>query len=189
MLKNLIIQNRSYRRFYEDQRIPRETLTRLIDLARLSASGGNTQPLKFIIAEDTERCALIFPHLRWARHLAPWTAPELGERPAAYILVLGDQTVSKSYGVDHGIASQSILLGATEAGYGGCMVGSIAREELRSELQIPDHYELLLVIALGKPKESVMIEPLSKEGSTIYWRDANGVHHVPKRALEELIVG
>jgi len=189
MFRSLITQNRSFRRYHEDQRIPRDELVGLVDLARLSASGGNTQPLKFVIVEDVERCGLVFPHLRWARHLAPWTAPDPGERPAAYIVILGDHTVSKSFGVDHGIAAQSILLGATEAGYGGCMIGSVMRDELRSALGIADHLEILLVLALGKPRETVVLEPLGVDGSTVYWRDQAGVHHVPKRALEDLIVG
>lgn len=96
--------------------------------------------------------------------------------------------IAKNFGVDHGIAAQSILLGATELGLGGCMIGSIKREELRENLNIPEHLEILLVLAIGKPKEKVVIEPVAAEGNIKYWRDDQQTHHVPKRSLEDIIV-
>jgi len=92
------------------------------------------------------------------------------------------------FGPDHGIAAQSILLGATEAGLGGCIIATIRKERLRQELSIPDHYEILLVLALGKPKEIVEIEVIGPDGDIKYWRDDQGIHHVPKRSLDEIIV-
>jgi len=56
-------------------------------------------------------------------------------------------------------------------------------------LALPEHFQILLTIALGKPKETVVIESLGSDGDTRYWRDSNDVHHVPKRSLDELIVG
>lgn len=112
-----------------------------------------------------------------------------GERPSAYIVVLGDLEISKTAGVDHGIATQSILLGAAEKGFGGCMIASIQREKLREVLKIGPRYEILLALALGKPKETVLIDPVGPDGDIHYWRDAESVHHVPKRALDEIIVG
>jgi nitroreductase len=187
-LRELILKNRSYRRFYQDQRIDRETLRQLVDLARLSASGANKQPLKFILAHETKLNALIFPHLRWAGYLEDWPGPAEGERPSAYILILGDKRIRDTFGCDHGIAAQSILLGATERGLGGCIIGSVRRLKLGTILELPDYYHILLVIALGKPKERVLIEPLGPEGDIRYWRDEESVHHVPKRALDEIII-
>ena len=112
-----------------------------------------------------------------------------GERPAAYIVILNDTTVSKTVGCDHGIAAQSILLGAVEMGLGGCMLGSVQRDELRGILQIDPRFEILLVLALGKPAEQVTLEALNAEGDIRYWRDEQSVHHVPKRALDDLIIG
>ncbi|MDP2871469.1 MAG: nitroreductase family protein [Bacillota bacterium] len=189
MLKDLVIRNRSCRRFSESEAVDRQTLLNLVDLARLSATGNNDQPLKYILSCQPERNALIFPHVRWARHLKDWAGPQPGERPAAYIVVLGDRQVKESFGCDHGIASQSILLGAAEAGLAGCMIGSVMRDELRTALEIPARYDILLVLALGKPAETIVIEPLPPDGSTGYWRDEHGVHHVPKRPLADLIVG
>jgi nitroreductase len=160
----------------------------VVDLARLSASGANLQPLKYILSCDPEKNDLVFPHLSWAGYLEDWDAPPEGERPSAYIIILGDKSIKPSFGCDHGIAAQSILLGATEMGLGGCIIGSIQREKLRKALGFPYDYEVLLVIALGKPKERVVLEEVGPEGSIKYWRDEEGTHHVPKRALNDIIL-
>lgn len=189
MIKDLVARNRSYRRFYEDVSIPVETLRELVDLARLSASAANMQPLKYILSCDRTRNALIFEHLAWAGYLKDWPGPEAGERPSAYIIMLGDTSIAKNVIYDPGIAAQSIMLGAVEKGLGGCMIASIQREKLREALGIPARYEILLVLALGKPKETVVIEKMGPGGDVKYWRDSEGRHHVPKRSLEEIIVG
>ena len=189
MLDELIRRNRSYRRFHQEVSISCETLRELVDLARLSASGANRQPLKYSLSCDPQRNALIFPHLAWAGYLSDWPGPVEGERPSAYILILCDTQISKSAGIDHGIASQSILLGAAEKGLGGCIIASVQRDALRQALGIDSRYEILHVLALGRPKETVIIEPVGPEGDIKYWRDAEGVHHVPKRSLDELIIG
>jgi nitroreductase len=189
MLKDLIAKNRSYRRFHQDEPIDLETLRALVDLARLSASGANRQPLKYILSADSPKNDLIFPCLAWAGYLRDWGGPQEGERPSAYIVILGDTTVSRSFSVDHGIAAQSILLGATERGLGGCIIASIQRDRLRQALGIDPRYEILLVLALGKPKETVVVDPVGPDGDIKYWRDDQDVHHVPKRALDDLIVG
>jgi nitroreductase len=189
VLPSLILRNRSYRRFHQEVAISREALLELIDLARLSASGANRQPLKYFISYTPERNAVIFPHLAWAGYLKEWGGPIEGERPSAYIIILGDKTISPTFGCDHGIAAQSIMLAATEKGLGGCMLGSVRKPELIQALGIPEQYDILLVLALGQPKETVVIEPLGPDGDIKYWRDAQGVHHVPKRSLEEIVMG
>ena len=189
MIRDLVKGNRSYRRFYQDVKIENETLCELVDLARCSASGGNLQPLKYILSNDPESNATIFEHLAWAGYLKDWPGPVDGERPSAYIIVLGDTSISKSPGCDHGIACQSILLGAREMGLGGCIIGSVRKKELRESLDIPDYLEILLVVALGKPKERVVIEEVNLDEDIKYWRDSKGVHHVPKRKLDDIIVG
>ena len=188
MLEDLVRKNRSYRRFHQDVSVDLGTLRALLNLARLSASGSNLQPLKYIISCQPETNARIFLHTRWAGYLKDWPGPAEGERPAAYIVILGDTEIRKSFGCDHGIAAQSIMLGATERGLGGCMIGSIDKGGLRQVLDIPDHYEILLILALGKPKETVVLEEVGPDGSVKYYRDADGVHHVPKRPLDELIL-
>ncbi len=189
MIKDLILQNRSYRRFYQDHEVELETLRDLVDLARCSASGGNAQPLKFMLSCDPQKNAQIFPQLSWARHIEGWGGPKEGERPSAYIIILLDKGVAPTAGCDHGIAAQSILIGATEKGLGGCMIGSVKRNELSKAWDIPSHFEILLVIAIGKPREKVVLEKVGPDGSVKYWRDKQEVHHVPKRALNDIIVG
>lgn len=188
MLKDLITKNRSYRRFYQEVKIDHNILEELIDLARLSPSGANLQPLKYIISNKPEKNEVIFQDLKWAGYLKDWDGPKEGEKPSAYIVILGDNDISKNFMCNHGIASQSILLGATEKGLGGCILGAINRDDLKNKLNIPDNYEILLVIALGKPKETVVLEELKDNGSIKYWRDENNVHHVPKRKLEDIIL-
>lgn len=189
MIRDLIIKNRSYRRFYQEVDIKLETLRELVDLARLSASAANMQPLKYILSCEPQKNSLIFSHLAWARYLTGWTGPGEGERPSAYIIVLGDTEISRSFGCDHGIAAQSILLGATDKGLGGCILAAIDKEGLRQTLEIPPRYEILLVLALGKPKEKVVIETVGPSGEIKYWRDSKEVHHVPKRPLNDIIIG
>ncbi|MHC4619416.1 MAG: nitroreductase family protein [Planctomycetota bacterium] len=188
MIKDLITRNRSRRRFFQEVAIERQTLRELVDLARLSPSGANLQPLKYILSCEPEKNALIFPHLAWAGYLKDWPGPLEGERPSAYIIILGDTQIRDSIGCDHGIAAHSVLLGATEKGLGGCIIASINKQHLRDALHISPRYEILLVLALGKPREEVVIESVGPHGSVKYWRDENGVHHVPKRSLDDLII-
>ncbi len=188
MIRDLVLKNRSYRRFYEDVAVDMATLRELVDLARLSASASNLQPLKYVLACDPQKNAAIFPHLGWAGYLKDWGGPREGERPSAYMVILADTEISKSVGCDHGIAAQSIMLGATERGLGGCMIASVKKPALREALGIPLRYEILLVLALGRPKETVVIETVGPDGDVKYWRDAEGVHHVPKRRLEDIIL-
>lgn len=187
MLRNLVLKNRSYRRFYQDEPISEQTLLELVDLARLTASGANLQPLKYVISNHSAQNKEIFKTLRWAGYLKDWDGPEDGERPAAYIVILKDLAIKKGPTIDEGIAAQSILLGAAEKGLGGCMFGSIDRERLSDFLELDDHFEIVLCIALGKPKEEVVIEEI-KEGDVRYYRDEKDVHHVPKRPLDEIVI-
>ena len=188
MIRDLILKNRSYRRFHEELDIKPATLKELVDLARHSASAMNAQPLKYVLSCQPQKNSLIFPHLVWATFLKTWPGPAEGERPSAYIVILGDTGVSRFWDYDVGIAAQSMLLGATEKGLGGCMIANIQREGLRKALRIPSRYEILLVLALGKPRETVVIETVGDSGDTKYWRDSEGVHHVPKRSLDDIII-
>jgi nitroreductase len=185
--EELVAMNRTYRRFDEAHRIEYNILEKLVSLARFSASGANKQPLKFLLFNSPGDCSRIFPFTAWAGYLKEWPGPDPGERPSAYIVILGDTSISDSFGVDHGIAAQSIMLGAASQGLGGCMIGSIRRDGLRKELAIPDQYEILLILALGKPVEKVVVDVISN-GDVKYWRDDNKIHHVPKRSLSELIL-
>ena len=188
MIADLIKANRSCRRFDQQQPVTLSTLMELVDLGRLSASAANLQPLKYILSCHPTTNGRIFECLAWAGYLKDWPGPEEGQRPAAYIVVLHDTTISKNVDCDHGIASQSILLGAREKGLAGCMLGAVNRPKLKGVLTIPDHLKILLVLAIGKSGERIVIDKVDAGGNIRYWRDAQDVHHVPKRQLEEVVV-
>jgi nitroreductase len=189
MLKDLVLHNRSYRRFDQSVRISPATLRELCDLARLSSSGRNAQPLKYMLVTSEEECANVFPTLGWAGYLKEWNGPEEGERPAAYVIILGDTAIASNYGIDAGLSIQSLTLGAVEKGLGGCIIQTVRRDELAMILDIPAQFEILYVVALGKPVEEVVVESLKPDGDIKYWRDELHVHHVPKRELKDLIIG
>ncbi len=188
MLYDLVVKNRSYRRFYEEEKIDKKTLENLVDLARLSASGANLQSLKYIISNEPKKNNKIYPNLRWAGYMKDWDGPEPGERPSAYIIILMDKEIANNCFWDHGIACQSILLGATELGLGGCIFASMDKKALAEELSIPDRYEILTALAIGKPKEKIVLEKMNDPKDIKYWRDEEGIHHVPKRELEDIIL-
>jgi nitroreductase len=188
MIEEFVRRNRSYRRFHQGAPVDLEIVRELVDLARLSASARNLQVLRYAISCNSATNAQIFATLAWAGYLPDWPGPPEGERPTAYIVVLADPSASPYVDVDAGLALQNILLGAIEKGLGGCILGSVQRKKLREILGIPDPYEIQFVAALGVPLEKVVIEELGPDGDVRYWRDAQAVHHVPKRRLEDLIL-
>lgn len=188
-LRELVSKTRSYRRFYENHPLTLKALEELVDTARLTASAANLQPLRYVLSVDPEMNARIFPLLTWAAYLKDWSGPAEGERPGGYIVILGDVQHAKTAAWDMGIAAQTIMLGAMENGIGGCMIGSVRKTELAKLLHAPEGFEVLLVLALGKPKEKVVLEQMGPDGDVHYWRDDKGTHHVPKRDLDSIILG
>lgn len=188
MLKELIKKSRSYRRFEENKKIEKQTLKELIDLARLGPSAANRQPLKYIISNNKKTNDKLFSDLSWAGYIKDWDGPKKGERPSAYIIILGDKDIAENFWDDPGIAAQNIMLGAAEKNLGGCILGALDKKNIRKKLNIDDKYNILYVLALGKPKEEVKIESVNDTGDIKYWRDNNDIHHVPKRELSEIII-
>lgn len=186
--KELVARTRSYRRFDQSASIPQESLESWVALARLVPSSANLQGLKFLLVNDPELNATVFKSISFTGYLKEWSGPKDGENPTAYVLMLGDTTIKQNFDLDAGIAAQTIMLAANAAGFGGVMMGAIKRDALREDLHIPVHFELVLLLALGKPAEAVVIEEISEEHGIRYYRDAEDVHHVPKRPLSELII-
>ena len=187
--EEIVRKNRSCRRFVQADRIERETLVKLIDLARLTPSAANMQGLRYRIVTDVTECAKVYETLGWAGYLPDWPGPEEGERPSAYIILLNDQTLPGKRDNDVGIAAQTILLGAVAGGYAGCMLGNIRKAELSQALALdPERYAVQLVIALGRPKEKIVLTEVGADGSIRYFRDDDGTHYVPKRKLSDIIV-
>ncbi len=188
MLSDLVSRSRSVRKFKQAASVSNSTLRSLVDLARLSPSSANRQTLKFLLSAEEKRNQLIFSHLAWAGYLPDWNGPLEGERPAAYILTLNDEEMGPLKEVDAGIALQSMLLGANQAGLASCILGSIDRAKLHPALDLPKRYRILYVLALGEAAEQVAIEPIGDDGSIKYWRDQQDLFHVPKRSLEDIII-
>lgn len=187
-LKDLVLANRSYRRFDGSCPVGEAVLRDLVSLARTTPSAANRQPLKYVLSHTAEANALVFETLAWAAYLPDWKGPPEPERPTAYLVLLLDRAIAQAADVDVGIAAQTILLGAVERGLGGCLFASVKREELARRLGLPDTLAVALVVALGKPVEKVVLDDLEPGGSIKYWRESDGTHHVPKRRLDELIV-
>lgn len=190
ILSQLLKKDRSYRRFDESYKIASNILKELVGLTRYCASGMNLQPLKYFIANDEEKCELIFPLLKWAGYLPDWEGPEKGERPTAYLVQCLDTNLTKNYLCDDGIQLLAITLGATAVGLGCCIIKSFNAVKLRECLGLADNLEPLYVVAMGQTTEKVVIEDLNKEheNNIKYYRTSDRIHHVPKRSLEELLI-
>ena len=190
MLKDLLCANRSYRSFDQTVKIPIEALREFVDCARLSPSSVNLQAVKFRLVYTIEECASVLPLTRWAGKLRNVKLPPVGHEPVAYIILCTDTSVTPTADnlqKDVGICAQTVMLAATEAGFGGCMIGSFSKEELHDTLSLPSHLTPQLVLALGKPDEAVVITDPSEDGCLTYYRKG-GVHYVPKRMLDDLII-
>lgn len=183
-MTELVRQARSFRRFDGSKPITADVLRSLVDLARLTPCGGNQQPLRYRLVSVPDECASVFPHLAWAGALKDWPGPAPGERPTGYIVIVSAQDSS----TDVGIAAQTIQLAATEKGYGACMIGSIKRDNVKRTLAIPDPLAVRLVIALGIPAETVVLEEISPDDCLDYYRTRDDVHHVPKLRLEDVLI-
>jgi nitroreductase len=185
-LRQLVKEARSFRRYDQSKRLDEKQLLDVIDIARLTPSAANRQPLKYRIVFEKTECEKVFSTLSWAGALHDWSGPEEGEKPAAYILILLDTEISKHAWVDPGIVGVTMQYAATQMGFGGCMLGAVDKAALSELLEIPGRYVLQLVVALGVPAEQVVLE--TAEEDTTYFRDADGTHHVPKRTLDDLIL-
>jgi nitroreductase len=191
MIRRLIEKTRSIRRYREELPIAAEDLRELADLLRLGGSARNGQVLKYMIVTEPGQRNRIFNLLGWAGYLKDWPGPAEGERPVAYIICVLDRELlngpEREAHFDLGIATQNLLLGAAEKGISGCRIASFPKD-IGKALSLGGRYSVLLVLALGYPAEKVMLEPVPEDGDIRYWRDAEGVHHVPKRSLDEILL-
>lgn len=189
ILKELLINDRSYRRFDESQRIDRRDLLDLVDLTRYCASGRNLQPIKYYIGHEPEICEKIFPLLKWAGYLTDWDGPSEGERPTGYLIQCLDTDLTKNCLCDDGLQLQAITLGAVSKGLGCCIIKSFNAVKLKEVLSMPESLDPIYVLAIGQPIENVVIEDMMPSGEDIkYYRTPDEIHHVPKRPLDDLVV-
>lgn len=186
-IKHLANTTRSYRRFRQIYPVTPELMTQWVDNARVTASAENKQPLRYRIVTGKDQCVQIFKTLTWAAALPDWDGPEEGQRPTGYIIMATDSETFKGelWRFDAGIAAQTIMLSSTEEGFGGCIMLSFKRGELKKILSMPEDLEPVLVLALGRPIEDIRLVD-AVQGDTTYYRDEQQVHYVPKRKLEDI---
>lgn len=191
MLKDLIIRNRSYRGFDESYCFTRKQLEEYVNLTRFTASSVNFQLLKYRIAYDKEETELILSMTKWAGALPELTIPHDGMHPTGFIVICQDTDINANldgFQKDVGIAAQTITLAAAEEGLGGCMIGSFNRTGIKEKLKLPENTEPMLIIALGKPVEKIVLTEIDNGESIKYYRDNNDVHYVPKRKLKDILI-
>lgn len=191
MLKDLLISCRSYRGFDESRRISKEELLELVNLTRYSAASMNIQPLKYRLICEKEEVDRMQPLTGWAKQMPQMTLPHPGKCPTAFVIICQDTSVDPAMGKfqrDVGIVAQTMLLAATEKGLGGCMIGSFNAGQVAKEFELPENIKPMLVVALGKPDEKVVLTDIPEDGNFKYYRDENDVHYVPKRSLEEIVL-
>ncbi len=187
MFSDLVKATRSFRNFDPDYRLSDETMRSLIELCRYTPSTANSQSIKFAYANTREKCEEIFPMLGWAGYIKENKPPYDGNVPAAYILLCYDTEIAPELEIDAGICAQTIVLGAMDMGIGACMIGSFNKEKAVEIFNLPETVRPRLIIALGRPKESVEIVD-AVDGNIKYYRDGKEKHFVPKRTLEEILL-
>ncbi|MDY3810863.1 nitroreductase family protein [Desulfovibrio sp. PG-178-WT-4] len=186
--KELVEAARTCRRFEEDKPLSMADLDWLADCARMAPSARNAQELRFILVGPGETCQKLFSLTRWAGALKDWGGPHPGERPTAFIAVLMPESGKELLCYDTGIACQTIQLAATSRGWGCCIIQAFDHKAAPELLGVPEGMKIALVLGLGVAKEKRVLAPMPADGSFGYWRDAEGVHHVPKRPLDELVL-
>lgn len=190
MLKNLLKSSRSYRSFDESVKISPEQLADWVDHTRYAPSSINLQMLKFCAVTDYSLCARLLGGTRWAGKIKDMKLPPEGHAPVAYIVICADKSViptAEGFDKDVGICAQTIMLAASEAGFGGCMIGSFSPDEVKEILELDEKLVPKLVLALGKPYERVELVDEAEDGSVTYYREG-GIHYVQKRKLENILI-
>lgn len=188
--RRLLVSDRSTRRFDQGRRVEESTLHDLVDLTRYCSSGRNLQPLRYKAVSDETMCGKVFPLLAWAGYLKDWDGPAEGERPAAYLVQCLDSRLTSNCLCDDGLQLQAITLGAKTLGLGACIIKAFNAGALAEILALPEELKPLYVVALGYPAEQIVTEDTdgTAEADIRYYRTPDGVHHVPKRPLKELII-
>ncbi|MCR5813262.1 MAG: nitroreductase family protein [Desulfovibrio sp.] len=178
---------RTCRRFAEDKPLQREDLDFLVECARHTPSARNAQQVRFV--EVFSECAAkLFPLTHWAMALKDWQGPYVGERPTAFLGLALPEAAGELALVDLGIVAQTIQLAATSRGFGCCIIKSFDQAKAEQLLELPEALRLQLVLGLGVAVEKRVSVDVPASGSLAYYRDDEGVHYVPKRSLEELVI-
>lgn len=186
-LKELLKQSRSYRLYDHQALISQNLINEWIEATRYAPSARNLQALKFATSILPSTSDPIFHQIKWAGYLADFS-PTLSQSATAYIAILIDRNLTQSIpSVDIGICAQTILLSATNSGYGGCIIEAFHHRNINKILNLPKNLEVTHIIALGKPLEESHIESV-QNNDIKYYRSSPTKHHVPKRSLSEICI-
>ncbi len=191
MLIDLVRKNRSFRGYDHSRKITKEELLCMVEAARLCPSSVNIQPFKYYLAYEEDKVFILQKETHWARGLPEMTLPHPGKEPTAFIVICQDQRIFESlarFQKDVGIVAQTMLLQAVEMGLGGCMIGNFNAASVKEVLGLEEQMHPLLIVAVGKPDEEIILTDVGEGGSTSYYRDDEDRHYVPKRALDDIIL-
>ena len=187
-LDDIVRSCRSTRIYDESDPISYDLMVTLVNLARRSASAANRQPLLYHVVSDKEEVDKVFEYTGWLHSEKGVEVPAEGSRPTGYIVILSSKELGASGFMDVGIAAQTICMGAAKAEFGGCMIKSI-KPGLVDVLDVDNKdLQVQLVIALGKPGETYALEVGDPTQNNGIYRDEDGVLHVVKRPLTDVLV-
>lgn len=183
-LRRLLLHNRSYRGYDNSFVVREDQLRRIIEVATLCPSARNQQVLRFrpVLKDESDK---VLSHIRLGGALPELHLPFPGNEPNAFVVICSTVEESKYVDMDLGIVAQSMLLQATEIGLGGICIGAFDHEPIKEALNLA--YEPLLVLAIGRPKESIELVECHEGDSLTYYRN-NDIHYVPKLSLDDLIL-
>lgn len=191
MILELAMKNRSFRGYDESYRFTKEELMELVNVTRFAASSVNRQPFAYYIAWEKDEVDKIQKLTKWARGLPDMTLPHPGMCPTGWVIVCHNTDWAPNverFRQDRGIVAQTLLLAAAEKGLGGCMIGNYVADDVKAALELPENMVPVLLIALGKPAEKIVLTEVGEDGNVNYYRDENDVHYVPKRKLEDIVL-
>lgn len=183
----LLTTRRTYRRF-EQREISQKIVDEILTAARLSSSGGNRQPLTYIVVKEAGMVNQVFAQSRWAAYLPPEQGqPKEGERPVLFIAVVENLNISSDCDTDAGLAIGNMTLAAWNRGVGSCIIGACNKPVLSEMFGLTGEQKLHTVIAFGYPAHTSRIEDMGKDGDVKYRLDDNGDYIVPKRRIEDVV--
>ncbi len=184
-LDSLLLKNRSYRGYDKNHVVNTGMLKLIVGVNTKIPSARNQQVLRFKLITKDSGAERVLHNIKLGGALPELHLPFDGTEPEAFIIVCSTVAENKMVDIDAGISVQSMLLKAVEMGLNGIIIGAFNKENIVKEFQIP--YEPLLIIAIGKGKETIRLQEISESDSHKYYRE-NGTHIVPKVKLEDLII-
>ena len=148
-----IIKKRNSVRKYLEKPVDEKILLQILEAARLAPSWRNLQCWKFVVVKNP------IIKKKVIQCTSPYNQSWLGKEPII-IVVCGDPQLSgfrndqHYYLVDAAIATEHLVLAATELGLGTCWLGAFDEEKMKQTLQIPENIKIVTVTPLGYPAEN-----------------------------------